>query len=320
MRSATSSRALVTRVIPLRHLACSRGPLQTRRLVHNCMRAAGRSLVRSIRRARESARALEPRGVGSRSCGRADAGPLRRFRVTAPRWAPHPFASMPSFAAGGLASLGLGATFALAGAASADASDPSAPQTAFGADVRVSSAALRDVSRDVADGPLARDAARFVSSRKSPCTSTTTTPSSPSPRSIRAPRGAPTRRSRRRPIPRARPRMPRRPRQAPRDSRRDDPPSRFARGARRRRDPSTLAILAAHPRPPRRLQRDATHRGTRGGRRHARYPRRVRRRRRARRHSWRFALVPGVGHHEPDHQTRHRAQTTRTRGRRRVGG
>ena len=99
------------------------------------------------------------------------------------RWAPHPFASMPSFAAGGLASLGLGATFALAGAASADASDPSAPQTAFGADVRVSSAALRDVSRDVADGPLARDAARFVSSRKSPCTSTTTTPSSPSPRS-----------------------------------------------------------------------------------------------------------------------------------------
>ena len=60
---------------------------------------------------------------------------------------------MPSFAAGGLASLGLGATFALAGAASADASDPSAPQTAFGADVRVSSAALRDVSRDVADGP-----------------------------------------------------------------------------------------------------------------------------------------------------------------------
>ena len=69
------------------------------------------------------------------------------------RWAPHPFASLPSFAAGGLASLGLGATFALAGAASADASDPSAPQTAFGADVRVSSAALRDVSRDVADGP-----------------------------------------------------------------------------------------------------------------------------------------------------------------------
>ena len=68
-------------------------------------------------------------------------------------WAPRVAASSPSFAAGGLASLGLGATFALAGAASADASDPSAPQTAFGADVRVSSAALRDVSRDVADGP-----------------------------------------------------------------------------------------------------------------------------------------------------------------------
>ena len=48
---------------------------------------------------------------------------------------------------------GLGATFAVAGAASADASDPSAPQTAFGADVRVSSAALRDMSHDIADGP-----------------------------------------------------------------------------------------------------------------------------------------------------------------------
>lgn len=48
---------------------------------------------------------------------------------------------------------GLGATFAIAGVASADASDPSAPQTAFGADVRVSSAALRDMSRDIADGP-----------------------------------------------------------------------------------------------------------------------------------------------------------------------
>ena len=137
----------------LSDISPARDPLQTRRLVHDCMRAAGRSLVRSIRRARESARAVEPPRSRSAFVWSRRRWSSSSFSRDGTRWAPHPFASLPSFAAGGLASLGLGATFALAGAASADASDPSAPQTAFGADVRVSSAALRDVSRDVADGP-----------------------------------------------------------------------------------------------------------------------------------------------------------------------
>ena len=221
------------------------------------------------------------------------------------RWAPHPFASLPSYAAGGLASLGLGATFALAGAASADASDPSAPQTAFGADVRVSSAALRDVSRDVADGPprARRRALRLLSKITLYIDHHDAVLAVPEVRSalLEALR-----------LGDAVDDQSRAPSRCLTTSRSNGYRRRHARQRwRSDRDAATLAILAADPPDaPFPTRRDSS----RNSRRTTPRTKLARRRRDAPRRS--EDLADGSGDDEPRRETRRRAQTTRARGRR----
>ena len=276
------ARALVTGVSsPLRHLACSRSasdaPARARR-----MRAAGRSLVRSIRRARESARA--GRAPRSRS---AFVWSRRRwssssFSRDGTRWAPSPFASLPSFAAGARVSRSRRDVRARRRRLRGRVRPVRAPDRVRRGRPRELGRAPRRVA-DVADGPprARRRALRLLSKITLYIDHHDAVLAVPEVRSalLEALRlgDAVDDQSRalvlgcladlaKHPEIRARRRFLR----ARRSS------------ARRRRDAATLAILAADPRQTRRLRRDATHRGTRGGRRHARNSRRVRRRRRAR--------------------------------------